>query len=78
VKVKLQFMAAPADVTVLPEGVALLCVDAEDGYYIGHRIDEEIEVTMTDDEGSPEEIDIRFVAILPDPSEAAESAMRGV
>lgn len=64
-KVKLKFIPFPADVTVLPEEVYLLVIDSEDQYHIASRVGEEIEVVQEDYEGAPDEIDIKFVAILP-------------
>ena len=64
-KVKLQFIPLPSNLALIPEATALLCIDADDGYFIGHRIGDEIEVTAPED--APEEIEISFVTVLPDP-----------
>jgi hypothetical protein len=72
-KVKLRFIPLPSNLAVIPESAALLCIDADDGYFIGHRIGDEIEVVTPED--APDEIEIAFVAVLPDPVEVAEAAL---
>ena len=72
-KVKLRFIPLPSNLALIPEATALLCIDTDDGYFIGHRIGNEIELTAPED--APDEIEISFVAVLPDPVEVAEVAL---
>lgn len=66
-KVKIAFIPFPANIEVLPEETTFLVIDSENQYYIATRVGDEMEVVMEDYEGAPEEIDIRFIAELPDP-----------
>jgi hypothetical protein len=66
-KVKLAFIPFPANIEVLPEETTFLVIDADNCYHIASRVGDEIEVIQEDFEGAPEEIDIRFIAVLPEP-----------